>query len=333
MFISKINNKDYLFFNNNGKRVKLSFQTLEKIVIEYYNTSSKSSNVFTLSKLEKEVLNYAKVNLSKSSQEIYRKTCSNLIGLLGDMPLEQITTKDIETFKEMRCKTVRKTSVNVEVRTLKAIFNLAVRWKWVLESPMKEVKQFTIPQKEPITFTDAEIQLLHSTLSETIKPIVEVALLTGCRINEILNLQFKDIDLVTKVIKIRNKEGFKTKNGRNREIPISDKLEGLLNRLTVNTSSNNIISFNSQDAYLFTKGGFKFSAEYVSKAFKKSLRLAGLPEKFHFHCLRHTFVTNLVKSGVNVSYVKQLAGHQDIKTTENYIHLLTEDLREAVNKI
>ena len=51
------------------------------------------------------------------------------------------------------------------------------------------------------------------------------------------------------------------------------------------------------------------------------------------HCLRHTFITNLVKAGANINYIKQIAGHSDIKTTENYIHIGIEDLRNAINKV
>lgn len=36
---------------------------------------------------------------------------------------------------------------------------------------------------------------------------------------------------------------------------------------------------------------------------------------------------------MNINYVKEIAGHSEIKTTMNYIHIVTEDLREAVDKI
>ncbi|MBK8552806.1 MAG: tyrosine-type recombinase/integrase [Ignavibacteria bacterium] len=45
------------------------------------------------------------------------------------------------------------------------------------------------------------------------------------------------------------------------------------------------------------------------------------------------FITSLIKSGVNKNFVKEIAGHSEIQTTMNYIHIVTNDLREAVNKI
>ena len=59
----------------------------------------------------------------------------------------------------------------------------------------------------------------------------------------------------------------------------------------------------------------------------------GFPEKYHFHCLRHTFITLLARKGVNIYDLKQLAGHSDIKTTELYMHNVTDDLRNAVNML
>ncbi|HEY5536423.1 MAG TPA: tyrosine-type recombinase/integrase [Ignavibacteria bacterium] len=66
---------------------------------------------------------------------------------------------------------------------------------------------------------------------------------------------------------------------------------------------------------------------------KDILRKLNFDNKFHFHCIRHTFISSLIKSGVNINYVREIAGHSEIRTTMNYIHLSTEDLREAMNKI
>lgn len=78
---------------------------------------------------------------------------------------------------------------------------------------------------------------------------------------------------------------------------------------------------------------YKYDKSYISKKFKNLLRQLDFPERFHFHCLRHTFITQLVKKGVNIYDIKQLAGHSCIETTELYMHTVTEDLRIAVNLI
>ncbi|MBK7497981.1 MAG: tyrosine-type recombinase/integrase [Ignavibacteriales bacterium] len=57
----------------------------------------------------------------------------------------------------------------------------------------------------------------------------------------------------------------------------------------------------------------------MSKQFKAAVRSANLNNDIHFHNLRHSFVSNLVQRGVNLYVVKELLGHENIKTTQLYI--------------
>ena len=67
-----------------------------------------------------------------------------------------------------------------------------------------------------------------------------------------------------------------------------------------------------------------------SKHFKKAIRDAGLNDKIHFHTLRHSFASRLIQKGASVFVVKELLGHEDIKTTQIYSHLQTQNLVEAI---
>jgi len=67
----------------------------------------------------------------------------------------------------------------------------------------------------------------------------------------------------------------------------------------------------------------------VDRAFREAVRKAKIVD-FHFHDLRHTFATRLVQAGVNLYAVKELLGHESIKTTERYAHHYPESLRPSV---
>lgn len=332
MFLFKRSNGIWYFYFNqpDGKRKAVSTRETQKSdalkFMKNFNTDAHPATpkVVLLSDLQTQIINYVQNNLSFDSYRVYVQCFKNLNSTFGNINIKQLTSKMFEDYKEHRLQTVKKVSVNIEIRTIKAIFSRAVKWGMVDKNPLQNVKQFRLEQREPIAFSDEEINLLISSIQNTdILNIVKFGLWTGCRLNEILNLQWKDIDLNKRLIRVGNKEDFQTKSRKIRYIPVSDKLYSILCGF----------SFSNPDSYLFQKHGYKYQKNYVSKAFKKYLRACSLPEKYHFHSLRHSFVTKLIKNDVNINFVKELAGHSNLSTTLNYVHISTNDLRHAVNSL
>jgi integrase len=347
MFISKRKNGFYYLFlkdENTGKRKMLSCKTKKKseainFVVNFKIKSQNTVGVkpvvtYYLEDLKKEVLQYTSDNLQKSTVQIYKRVFNNMIRILNNVSIALISNRDIENYKSLRISEVSKTTVNIDLKTMKAIFNIALRWKWIDENPLWYAKQFRIPQKEKLSFSENQLKFLIDNIENTkLKNIVLFASYTGCRLNEILNVQWKDINLNDNILTIRNKENFKTKSGKFRHIPISDNLYSLLKKIQI-MSMENKVYLHSPDKYLFLSDKRNIlTIDFVSRKFKLELKKFNYPDKFHFNCLRHTFITNLIKAGVNINYVKEIAGHSEIQTTMNYIHIVTDDLREAVNKI
>ena len=344
MFLSKRKNGFYYLFyedETTGKRKMVSCKTKKKPealkFLTNFKVSKKGSkrinSVHYLKDLKEEIMHYANDNFTSGTVKIYRVVFTHLLRILNDKPIRLITNKEIENYKSIRLKEVTPSTVNIDLSTIKAIFNIAIKWNWLEENPVNKVNLISIPQKEILSFSDSEIKLILNNIEDlTFKNFVLVGLYTGCRLDEICNIQIKDINLKDQILNIRNKPNFKTKTGKIRNIPISDELYSILQSMLGN--DNNIINLFDPERYLFqNKENVKFHKDYISKSFKKILRKLNLPEKYHFHCLRHTFITQLIKKGVNINYVKEIAGHSDIQTTMNYIHIVTNDLREAVNKI
>ncbi len=92
-----------------------------------------------------------------------------------------------------------------------------------------------------------------------------------------------------------------------------------------------IINITNDDFVFKNKIGIKLNEGFVSKVFKRAVKLSKLNNKIHFHSLRHSFCSNLVQKGVSLYVVKDLAGHQNIKTTQIYSHLQKQNLMDAVN--
>jgi len=87
-----------------------------------------------------------------------------------------------------------------------------------------------------------------------------------------------------------------------------------------------------QNDFVFNRyEGVKLNESYISKRFKKSVRTAKLNDEIHFHSLRHSFASALVQRGVSLYAVKELLGHENIKTTQIYSHLQQHNLSIAVH--
>jgi integrase len=144
------------------------------------------------------------------------------------------------------------------------------------------------------------------------------------RLGEILNLEWSGIDLDKRLILVVNSEGFLTKTGKMRVVPMSDKVLELLREIR---------GEDQKPGTAFELNGRRVNKSYVEPKFREYRKDAGLQEGVTFHSLRHTFATWLVKKGVSIYEVQKLLGHCDVKMTQIYSHLAASNQHGAVNKL
>ncbi len=305
------------------KTAKLILKDIEaKIAKNTFNVEdiSPKKKVY-LKQFKKEYLEYSENH--KAYKTFLRDELSfkNFLNFLGNKSLDSIDSKQIDQYLNSRAKEVKKSTANIELRHLKAGFNKAIQWNYIDNNPFKGIKPFNLPKNAPIFFKQEEIDILLDTIDIVwLKQIVIFAINTGVRIGELTNLEWEDISLKERTIKISNKNDFTTKSKKERVIPINDDLFDLLKNLS------------KDHAYVFSTGsGEKRDPEFVSKKFKKYVRKAELGEQYTFHSLRHTFASHLVQKGVSLYIVSKLLGHSDLKTTEIYAHLAPETFLDVVN--
>jgi integrase len=152
-----------------------------------------------------------------------------------------------------------------------------------------------------------------------LKPIIAVALNTGMRQGEILNLKWPDIDSARGVISVRN-----TKNGQPRYIPMNSFVKYIFENLRMmrkNIDNPNIFYYNNDRP--LTRFGL------IRGAFKRAVEKAGITD-FHFHDLRHTFASHLVMAGADIMTVKEILSHKTLAMTLRYSHLSSKFKKSAV---
>lgn len=276
----------------------------------------------TLRAFREQYLNHIKNNRSRNYYSSVSYSIGHLINYFGDgRDINSITLKDIEDFiTHLQQKAGR--GYRVYYRTLKAAFSKALDWEYVNENLFKRVKLQKKIKAAPPFITRNQLEIICNEITNRlVKDITITAFFSGMRLNEIMNLKWKNVNANVGIITVGD-EDFVTKGRNQRYIPICEEITGILDN-----------PFANPERYVFAKkDGTKFCGNYISRLFKIACRKAGIPANVHFHTLRHSFASYLVQQGVPLYTIKELMGHASISTTEIYSHLNVDALREAIGK-
>ncbi len=212
-------------------------------------------------------------------------------------------------------KPISKTTINRELALFRNILNKAVEWGDLSINPLVGIKiMFPERPKERI-LTIEELNTLISMAGENLRRQLIIALNTGMRKGEILNLRWSAVNLKEKFLETRSK----TKNIR--IIPMNDEVYNLLSRLS--------LGGNGQD-YVFTNPKTGRPYQDNKSSWRILLERTGIKD-FRFHDLRHCFATYSLLYGGDLVSLQDTLGHTDIRTTSRYSKAMLEGKRRLVN--
>lgn len=338
MFLSKSKKSPFyqITYEVNGKRTTVSTGTKSlseaKILLASFNVSTATETKpkfkrILLSAFQNEYLEYIQNTKSKNYIRSVDLSFRMLIEFGGDIYLHNLDFKLIDKFITSTFSRT-KYGASMYYRSLKAAFSKAVMWNYIKSNPFKAIKTPKPPKSFPAFITEAELQvIIDSTSKGYLKDIFFTAFYTGMRLGEIINMRWSWIDLSRECITVKCSSSFVSKGKKDRVIPLTAKL------LSIFTEFHTSKSPKAED-YVFSRPGrILLKESHVSHGFKRAAKAAGLKDDVHFHTLRHSFASLLVQKGVSLYVVKELLGHEDIKTTMVYSHLQPSNLREAINKL
>lgn len=130
----------------------------------------------------------------------------------------------------------------------------------------------------------------------------------GLRISELLALKPDDINVLRSLIRVRQ--------GKGRKDRFTLLSKPLIKKLT------EYRELYKPKVWLFERlPGEQFTESIVSKRLKAAAQEAGITKRIYPHLLRHSFATHLIEQGTDLKIVKELMGHNSIRTTEIYVHI------------
>jgi len=317
----------YIDYSFNGRRYRkavgtskrmaeLALKNIEVKIAKGEFLGVQEEKRMTFDELGTEYLRFSKANKRPQVYRRDRVMINNLLKVFSGKEINDISVHDLEQYKMQRKNAVTVSTVNRELTCIKHMYNKAVEWEFTRYNQLKSVKRFKEPPGRLRYLSEDEIEQLVQQCTDHLKPIVVMALNTGMRKSEILNLSWNNVDMESKVITIR-----RSKNNETRIVPINDTLYEMLE--TLKNDNNGQVVFVNKNGKSLTD---------IRHSFRNALKKAGI-EDFRFHDLRHTFASQLVMAGVDIRTVQELMGHKDIRMTMRYSHLSDAHLKEAVNHL
>lgn len=221
-------------------------------------------------------------------------------------------------------------TVSRNVASMKSYFHYAFSLHQVEADPSEVIKAPHIEKKTPEILTLAELQaLLEAPEPDTAKgcrdrAMLELLYATGMRVSELLSVKLTDLNLDLNYVICRDQE-------RERVIPFGNTAKEAL-CIYMEGSRKELLREESSDILFVNCSGGTMSRQGFWKLVKQYAKKAQISKDITPHTLRHSFAVHLVQNGADLKAVQEMLGHADISTTQRYVNMSANRVREVYAK-
>ena len=245
--------------------------------------------------------------LKQSTRDYWRRCLDSLYKSwpgLEQTPVRKITKSDCQEWARRYAKTVSGTWFNNTLAILRHVLDVAVQAGVLYGNVALSTKRTRIRTPAPELPSGAQFQALIAEMrngksrdSINCADLAAGLAFTGCRISEVRELAWKDLDFDTGEIVVRGNPQTGTKNWEVRRVPMITDARSLFERMRSERPSE----------FLTEK---VFRVGVCQKSLDRSARKIGMTRITH-HDLRHLFATRCIESGVDIPTVSRWLGHRD----------------------
>lgn len=229
-------------------------------------------------------------------------------------PPDELTTDDINRY-QLHLARERKVSwgvFNQSVAALRFFYSITLQKK---DLEMERIPYQKTGRKLPIVLSQQEVKtLLETPTNIKHRAILMATYAGGLRVSEVVNLRVADIDSQRMTLRIEQGKGRK-----DRYVMLSAKLLGVLRQYWKTVRPSHWLFPGQIPERHLTRSS-------VERIFYQARDGAGITKKVSVHCLRHSFATHLLESGVNIRKIQVLLGHKSLQSTQVYTNVAKDYL-------
>lgn len=270
---------------------------------------------------------------SKNTLDAYRRDLQKLLVFYVDNHIDYrtVTLEQLDQFAgQLREEGIQARSVARILSGVRSFYRFLTLEKEVEQDPTELLESPQIGKHLPEVLSVEEIDSIINVIDVS-KPegvrdraIIEVLYGCGLRISELCNLRISQLYLEDKYIRVKGK------GSKERLVPIEgvaiDRVrEWLVTRMGYKVKP-------SEEDYVFVSltRGSRLSRISLFVYIKDYAERAGIKKNISPHTFRHSFATHLLEGGANLRAIQMMLGHEDISTTEIYMHIDKSKLRTEI---
>jgi integrase/recombinase XerD len=256
----------------------------------------------------------------------------------NQLSLEQVTPEHLSSYvawlrgMENTEFKIGESSIARNIISIRSYFTyLAKEHKF--NNPSSNFKPPKIGKRLPKALTiDQVMSMLNiagtDLISSRDKALVELLYATGARVSELINLNTLDISTFDSESGSTTTVKLKGKGGKERVVPIGSFAVAAVNDYLIR-SRPSLLKVSTQKALFLNQRGGRLSRQSAWNLVAKAAERAGLSDQVTPHSMRHSFATHLLDGGADIRVVQELLGHSSVTTTQIYILITIDHLRES----
>jgi integrase len=267
-----------------------------------------------------------KANKVRSASSYETRLELYILATFGDVPIARITAPQIMRWRDEQASKLSVASVNGSLTCLSSAFSYFVKQQWLDKNPCHGIERAKSERVYEWIKTKSDITRFLLECPKGIREMATLALGTGMRLDELIHLQWSDIDVPNRLITVHRGRHGTTKSGKPRYIPILDTILPFLRELQLHRGGA-VLVFPGAKGKPRSKPG-------VRVPFKQAAARASLPPKLRFHDLRHTFASHWVLDRGDIFRLSRILGHSNVVITQKvYAHLVPEAWEQDYHRV